>query len=456
MRSWLASLLCCAACSSPPATPNQVVDPIGLVREMASHYHRLRSYADHGKVTVTVTSAGQTQSESHVFATAYVRDGRMHFAFDPTADSADTFELWSDGQHTYVKAHSLDHIIDFEHEPGTALGALAEASHGVTRRALWNLDHAPALHGALALASSNERAWHLANQDEELFIDRRTLLLTKVIEHHHFAPTEARPVAADLTVTIDYEPSANPQLADAALAPPALTLPIESMFPPAWLGIMPDRTTSKVAEVVAGGPAEKAGLLPGDEITAIDGHPITTSKEVVAASHAMHPQQAAKLEVRRGGAIVPITVVAEPRPNADQLQAALVGHPAPALSVAPLAGGAALELAAGRVTVLDFWATWCGPCTILSPHLDELSRAHPELRVIGISDEDKDTVAAFLVTHKMTYPIALDADNKATRAYLVQGLPSVFVIDKTGVIRYAAVGVPDFKELDAAIAKLVR
>ena len=73
--------------------------------------------------------------------------------------------------------------------------------------------------------------------------------------------------------------------------------------------------------------------------------------------------------------------------------------------------------------------------------------------MIGISDEDKDTIAAYLVKHKMTYPIAVDADNKATRAYLVQGLPSVFVIDKAGVIRYAAVGVPDFKELDAAISK---
>src|SRR5512141_3041903 len=134
----------------------------------------------------------------------------------------------------------------------------------------------------------------------------------------------------------------------------------------------------------------------------------------------MKPQQAAKLEVRRGGATVPITVIAAPRPSAGRLQAGPVGRPAPAISVAPLAGGAALELAAGRVTVFDFWATWCGPCTIMSPHLDELLRAHPELRVVGISDEDKDTVAAFLVTHKMTYPIALDADNKATRAYLVQ------------------------------------
>ncbi|HEY6039439.1 MAG TPA: redoxin domain-containing protein [Kofleriaceae bacterium] len=459
MRCWIVLAFACAACASTPgapATPVAKLDPTGLVREMASRYHRLGSYADRGKVTVTVTSAGQTQSEAHAFATAYVRDGRMHFAFDPTAGSAESFELWSDGKHTYVKAPALDHITDFESQAAAALGGLAEASHGVTRRALWNLDHPPLLHGALAFADATDRAWHLVNQDEELFIDRRSLLLTKVIEHHHFAPTAARPVAADLTVTIDYEPTPNPQLADAALAPPALTLPIESMFPPAWLGIMPDGATSKVASVVAGGPAEKAGLQPGDEITAIDGHPITTSKEVVAASHAMKPQHAAKLEVKRGGATVPITVVAEPRPNADQLQAGLVGRPAPALSVAPLAGGAALELAPGRVTVLDFWATWCGPCTILSPHLDDLSRAHPELRVVGISDEDKDTVAAFLVTHKMTYPVALDADNKATRAYLVQGLPSVFVIDKAGVIRYAAVGVPDFKELDAAIASAAR
>ena len=451
MRSWIAIAVGCAACTPGPSAPAASADPDGLLREMADHYHALRTYADRGTVTVSVTSAGKTQSESHAFETAYTRRDRLHLAFDPGAQG-ESFDLWSNGIHTYAKAPSLDHIVDFENQAGTALVALAEASHGVTRRAVWNLDHPPIAHGAFAI-DHTDRAWHLSNRDEELFIDRQAMLLTRVIEHHHFEPTPARPVAADLTVTIDYEPIANATIKEAALTPPELTLPVESMFPPAWLGILPDGTTSKIAEVVPGGPAEKAGMKSGDEITSIDGHPIATSKQVVETSHALKPNQVAAVIVKRDGASVPITVTAEARPSADKLQAGLVGHPAPAISVPPLAGGTPLELTPGGVTVLDFWATWCGPCAILSPHLEDLATRHPTLHVVGISDEDKDTIAAYLVKHKMTYPIAVDTDNKATRAYLVQGLPSVFVIDKAGVIRFAAVGVPDFKELDAAIVK---
>jgi thiol-disulfide isomerase/thioredoxin len=419
---------------------------------MADRYHALLTYSDRGKVTVSVTSAGKTDTEYHVFATAYTRHDRLHLAFDQIGAQSETFDLWSNGIHTYAKAPSLDHIVDFETQTGTALVALAEASHGVTRRAVWNLDHPPILHDTFAIAASDDRTWHLAGKDEELFLDRRTLLLTRVIEHHHFAPTTSRPVAADLTVTIDYEPIANAIIEQAAVTPPELTQPVESMFPPAWLGILPDGTTSKIAEVVPGGPAEKAGMKSGDEITSIDGHPITTSKQVVETSHAMKPKQVAAVVVKRAGASVPIAVTAEARPSADKLQAGLVGHPAPAIAVSPLAGGRALALAPGGVTVLDFWATWCGPCAILSPHLEALAARHPTLYVIGISDEDPDTIGGYLVSHKITYPMGVDADNKATRAYLVQGLPSVFVIDKAGVIRYAAVGVPDFTELDAAVA----
>jgi cytochrome c biogenesis protein CcmG/thiol:disulfide interchange protein DsbE len=336
------------------------------------------------------------------------------------------------------------------------LAALAELSHGVTRRAVWNLERPVVVPDALVVAPSDARTWHLTGKDDELFIDRRTMLLTRVVEHHHYEPNASHPVAADMTVTIDYEPMPNIAIREAALAPPELTLPIESMFPSAWLGIMPDGATSRVAQVIPGGPADKAGLQVGDEITSIDGHAISTSKQVVATSHAMKPHQTAAIVVNRAGAILPIAVVAEARPSADQLQAGLVGRPAPAFSLPALAGGAPIELATGSATVLDFWATWCGPCAILSPHLDDLAHRNPALHVIGISDEDPAQVAAFLIMHKMSYPIALDTGDTATRSYLVQGLPSVFVIDRTGVVRYAAIGVPDFKELDAAIANALR
>ncbi|HET9993029.1 MAG TPA: PDZ domain-containing protein, partial [Kofleriaceae bacterium] len=322
MRTWLLVLV---GCASAPAAPARPPDPIGLVREMASRYHALLTYADRGKVTIAITSAGKTQTEYHVFATAYARADRLHFAFDHVGSLDESFDLWSNGIHTYAKAHALDHIVDFEKQPGMALAALAELSHGVTRRAVWNLDHAPIVPDGLVVAASDARTWHLTGKDDELFIDRRTMLLSRVVEHHHFEPNASHPVAADMTVTIDYEPLANIAVRELALAPPELTLPIESIFPPAWLGIMPEGGTSRVAQVVPGGPADKAGLHVGDEITSIDGHAISTSKQVVETSHAMKPNQTAAIVVKRGETTLPIAVVAEARPSADKLQAGLVG-----------------------------------------------------------------------------------------------------------------------------------
>jgi thiol-disulfide isomerase/thioredoxin len=104
--------------------------------------------------------------------------------------------------------------------------------------------------------------------------------------------------------------------------------------------------------------------------------------------------------------------------------------------------------------VVDFWATWCKPCAITTPHLDGLAKKFPDVRIVGISDEDQPDLVAFLASHPVSYAQAVDAGDKASRDYLIQGLPTVYVIDKAGVIQYAAVGVPDFDTLDEAIRKL--
>jgi peroxiredoxin len=93
---------------------------------------------------------------------------------------------------------------------------------------------------------------------------------------------------------------------------------------------------------------------------------------------------------------------------------------------------------AGRVVVLDFWASWCGPCKESFPALDALyGELHPRgLEVLAVSvDEDRKDADAFLAArpHRMT--VLFDPKTKAAEAFGVEGMPSTFVIDRRGLVR---------------------
>ena len=89
-------------------------------------------------------------------------------------------------------------------------------------------------------------------------------------------------------------------------------------------------------------------------------------------------------------------------------------------------------------------------------HSQYTKLASKGLRVIGISDESPGDVSAFLANHKVSYALALDPQNATNAAYLIQGLPTIFVIDKAGLVQFTAVGVPDFEQLDAVVSRLMK
>ncbi|MFT3699340.1 MAG: redoxin domain-containing protein [Kofleriaceae bacterium] len=229
---------------------------------------------------------------------------------------------------------------------------------------------------------------------------------------------------------------------------------IDAFVMPVWIGVITDPETARVEQVVPGAPADQAGVKVGDQVVSIAGHEVSNGKQVVAEAHALKPEQKAPVVVKRGGSTVKMTVTAKPRPSADQVQATFVGKAAPAVALRALDGTSiAID---GHVTVLDFWATWCKPCLYTTPHLDDLAKAHPDLRVIGISDDDIDLLRTHLAAHPVSFAQARDDDSAASRAYLIQGLPTIIVIDRTGIVRWATVGVPDLDQLDATIVRLLK
>lgn len=91
----------------------------------------------------------------------------------------------------------------------------------------------------------------------------------------------------------------------------------------------------------------------------------------------------------------------------------------------------------GNVVVLEFWATWCGPCREKLPHMNMLveSFAGQPVRFISVTSEDQATVEAFTRENPMKAEIALDPDKKVFTAFAVRGIPEVFIIDPYGRIQ---------------------
>jgi len=111
----------------------------------------------------------------------------------------------------------------------------------------------------------------------------------------------------------------------------------------------------------------------------------------------------------------------------------------------------------GKVVILDFWATWCGPCRKSIPKLVELQDRYGKqgLVVLGITNEDDETARPVAAELKMNYTVGADphAVPEWGESYEVSTLPTMFVIDRKGVIRMHEVGLNTHPTLGTA-AKL--
>lgn len=169
----------------------------------------------------------------------------------------------------------------------------------------------------------------------------------------------------------------------------------------------------------------------------------------------------------------------------NQLQGSLkqlkmVGTPAPEVNAANWLNSSALKLGElkGKAVIIDFWATWCGPCRMVIPSLVKKYNEYKDkgLVVIGFtriygsySDEngskgkvspekERELIGEFVKRHKITYPIAIAGagDTAGFDAYGVRGIPTMVMIDKKGNVKTIEVGAGNEKALEEKIDALLK
>ena len=125
------------------------------------------------------------------------------------------------------------------------------------------------------------------------------------------------------------------------------------------------------------------------------------------------------------------------------------GMTAPAFTV-PTYDGGTFAPAEGRITVVNFWATWCTPCVAELPYFEQLAENHPEIDVVAIHSQlTTEDVSAWLAGRDFNLTFALDETGEVLAAFDGSDmLPQTAVIDETGKIIYNAVGSVTYEELE--------
>jgi peroxiredoxin len=142
-------------------------------------------------------------------------------------------------------------------------------------------------------------------------------------------------------------------------------------------------------------------------------------------------------------------------------QALSPGEVVPEVGIADLQGKPVkLAEMRGKVVLVDFWASWCAPCREELPWLEKLYAAHRArgFEVVAVNqDESVENARRFLKAHPLTFRVAHDIGGKVADRFSPAKMPSSFLIDGKGKVRYVHAGfrAADAKSIEAEVSKLL-
>ena len=133
----------------------------------------------------------------------------------------------------------------------------------------------------------------------------------------------------------------------------------------------------------------------------------------------------------------------------EDLRKSMINEKAPVFALVDL-NGTKIDLGElkGKVVIVDFWATWCGPCIASFPGMQKIVNKYkddPNVKFVFIDtwergDDKQKNAAEFIANNKYTFQVLMDNDDKVVAEFKVEGIPTKFVIDKNGIIRFKSIG----------------